>query len=175
MSPHLDPAATPDPNATPDPDATPSARPPAAPGRRMIWASWAGTLLFVAVAVPLAVTERGQLLAVAVDLSLFAGGCAVFLWALALAAGRSREREIGMGGLFFLAGTAPPPVRLRLLGSLAVEVLAAFGTAAARPFTALAFGILVPTWGLALCGLWAARHGTFGPRQPRPDRSGHSA
>lgn len=135
------------------------------PGGRISAASWLGTAVFLATSVPLAVTGAGQLVAVAVDLALFAGGCGLFLWALALAAGRSRESAIGMGGLFFLAGTAPPVVQRRLVGSLVIEMVAALATAAARPFTALAFGILVPMWGLALCGLWAARYGEFAPRQ----------
>ena len=29
---------------------------------------------------------------------------------------------------------------------------------------ALAFGILVPMFGIGMNGLWAVRHGTFGPR-----------
>ena len=142
------------------------------PGTRIIQVSWAGTLLFVAASVPLAVSGSGQLVAVAVDAVLFVAGCGVFLWALATAAGRSRESEIGMGGLFFLAGSAPAGVQRRLVGSLAVQVAAALATAAARPFTALAFGILVPMWGLSLCGLWAARYGEFGPRQAQPDGAG---
>ena len=36
--------------------------------------------------------------------------------------------------------------------------------AAARPFTALAFATLVPVFGLAVNGIWSARHGAF------PDR-----
>jgi hypothetical protein len=55
-------------------------------------------------------------------------------------------------------------VRAALLGSLAVEVVVALATAAARPYTSVASGILVPVYGLALCGLWAARHGRFAPR-----------
>jgi hypothetical protein len=134
-------------------------------GGRIAVANWLGTVVFLATSVPLAVAGAGQLLAVIVDLGLFAAGCGVFLWALALAAARSRESAIGMGGLFFLAGSAPPVVQRRLVGSLAVEVVAALATAAVRPFTAVAFGILVPMWGLSLCGLWAARYGEFAPRQ----------
>jgi len=37
-------------------------------------------------------------------------------------------------------------------------------TASVRPFTGLAFGILVPTYGLGLVGLWAVRLGEFPPR-----------
>jgi hypothetical protein len=56
------------------------------------------------------------------------------------------------------------------LGSLAVEVVVAFGTAAARPYTIAASAILAPVYGLALCGLWAARYGTFPPRRPPEPR-----
>ena len=66
--------------------------------------------------------------------------------------GRSREVEIGIGGLYFLAGTAPRIVQLHLLGSSAAEVVVAFATASARPFTSLAFGMLVPVYGLGCCG-----------------------
>jgi hypothetical protein len=56
-------------------------------------------------------------------------------------------------------------------------VVVAFAAAALRPFTSLAFGILVPMWGLALAGVWGARHGTFGPRvvaEPRRSRTSPS-
>ena len=48
-----------------------------------------------------------------------------------------------------------------MLGSLAAQVAIGVGTAAARPFTSLAFGVLAPLYGLALTGLWGARHGRF--------------
>jgi hypothetical protein len=51
-----------------------------------------------------------------------------------------------------------------------VEVIVAFGTAAARPYTIAATAILAPVYGLGLCGLWAARYGTFPPRRPAPKR-----
>ena len=37
-----------------------------------------------------------------------------------------------------------------------------------RPFTPLAFGILVPMLGLGLIALWGARHGTFPARADEP-------
>src|SRR5439155_114318 len=52
------------------------------------------------------------------------------------------------------------------------------GTAARRPNTSVVFGILVPVYGLAMCGLWSARYGTFPRRRPargvtrRPARRG---
>ena len=60
---------------------------------------------------------------------------------------------------------------LTFASSLAVEVVVALGAAIARPYTSLAAGTLVPVYGLALCGLWAARHGTFPPREPPEERS----
>jgi len=50
-----------------------------------------------------------------------------------------------------------------------VEVVAAIVSASIRPFTPMAFGFLVPVYGLGLCGLWGARYGTFAPRaEPGP-------
>ena len=102
----------------------------------------------------------------AVSVVLFLAGCALFMVVLVLAAARSREDAMGMGGLFFLAGSAPATVQRHLLGSLAVQVVVAIAAAALDPFTPLAFGTLVPTIGLAFCGLWAVRHGLFPPRIP---------
>jgi hypothetical protein len=48
--------------------------------------------------------------------------------------------------------------------ALAIQVVVAVTTASIRPFTTLAFGILVPMFGIGMNGLWAARHGRFGPR-----------
>jgi hypothetical protein len=45
-----------------------------------------------------------------------------------------------------------------------VQVVVALVTAIARPFTGLAFGILVPVFGLGLAGLWGARRGSFPSR-----------
>jgi hypothetical protein len=88
--------------------------------------------------------------------------------AYATAVNRSRTDAIGIGGLFFLAGdVAPDTVRRNLLAALAAQTGVALVTAAARPFTSLAFGVLVPVYGLALTGLWAARRGRFEPRATR--------
>ncbi len=151
-------------------DPHPSTAPPVGtradlPGRGIVRASWGGTAAFALTAVA-ATIAPGALtaVAVAVALALFAAGCVVFLWAYAIAVGRSRTDAIGIGGLFFLAGSAPRAVQLHLMGSFAVEVVVALVTASVRPFTGLAFGTLVPVFGLGLAGLWAARYGTFGPR-----------
>ncbi|MDQ1422555.1 MAG: hypothetical protein QOD72_53 [Acidimicrobiaceae bacterium] len=136
-------------------------------GRRIMASSWIGTGVFTVLAV-LATAVLGPVRYVAVggDLVLFVVGVVVFFWAYAVAVGRSREVEIGIGGLFFLAGpgTAPGRVKWHLNGSFAAQVVVAVATASARPFTTLAFGILVPLHALAHTGLWAARYGHFGPR-----------
>jgi hypothetical protein len=130
----------------------------------MIRASWIGTALLTITAVGDVVTAGLKVPAFVVAVGMFAVGTGVFVAALVIAAGRSRTEEIGMGGLFFLQGTAPRRVQVHLLGSLAAQVVVAVATAAARPYTSLAFGILAPVYGLGLAGLWAARHGSFAPR-----------
>ncbi|HEX9260092.1 MAG TPA: hypothetical protein VF855_11190, partial [Acidimicrobiales bacterium] len=110
-----------------------------------------------------------RFVAVGVALVLFAAGIVAFLWSYASAVQRSREVEIGIGGLYFLAGrTAPKAVRRSMNLALAVQTAVAFATASWRPFTTLAFGILVPMFGLGLNGLWGAAHGAFGPRIAEP-------
>lgn len=131
-----------------------------------IRAAIAGTALFTVVSVLAAVTDADAVVvaAVLVDLGLFLAGCVAFVLALLRAADRSRTEELHLPGLFWLSGTAPFDVRLRLLGALTLEIAVALGTASARPFTGLAFGVLVPVYGLGLTGLWGARLGVFGPR-----------
>jgi hypothetical protein len=132
----------------------------------VVRASWIGTVVFTVTAVAAVVEESARAIAATVALLLFAAGIAAFVWALVVAAGRSRTDAIGMGGLFFLAGTtAPAATRRPLLASLAAQVVVALASASVRPFTSVAFGVLVPMYGLGLAGLWGARHGVFGPRQ----------
>jgi hypothetical protein len=147
-------------------------------GRWIVRASWAGTVVLLGTTVP-ALAWHGPIrtVHVAVAMALFAIGCFCFLWAYAVAVQRSRDDEIGIGGLFFLAGdTAPKQVRLRLDGALAAQTLVAVAGASIRPFTTLAFGVLAPMFGLGLNGLWGASYGRFGPRivdpPPRPQRGG---
>ena len=92
---------------------------------------------------------------VVVSLALFAVGTAAFFVAYVKAIARSRYEAIGMGGLFFLAGTAPRRVQVLLLGSLAVQTVVALVAASVRIYTPMAFGLLVPMYGLGLAGLWA--------------------
>lgn len=137
------------------------------PGRRIVQASWAGTLVFLATAGLATALAPADLVALVVALTMFAAGSAAFTVAFAVAVRRSRTEEIVVPSLFFLQGSAPTPVKRLLLGALAAQVVVAFVTAGIRPNTSLAFGILAPMYGLGLIGLWAARHGTF-PLRPRP-------
>lgn len=135
------------------------------PGAGIVAASWAGTGVFAAVAtVATLLPDEAARPAAYVDVALFAVGVVAFLWAYAIAVARSRTDAIGIGGLYFLAGSAPKEVRVRLLTALAVQTVIAIVTASIRPYTAVAFGVLVPVFGLGLAGLWGARHGTFPPR-----------
>src|SRR5947208_1042077 len=83
------------------------------------------------------------------------GGGVMVVGAFFIAVARSRTDEIAVSNLCLLAG-APAAVRTQLFGSLAAEVIVAFGTAAARPYTIAATAIIAPVSGVGLCGLWAA-------------------
>src|SRR4051812_1756975 len=77
-------------------------------GAAMITASWIGTGVYVVTALVATVFPDGfAVAAVTVSLVLFVIGCAVFLWAYFVAVQRSRTDLIGIGGLYFLQGTAP--------------------------------------------------------------------
>ena len=112
----------------------------------------------------LALLAAGAMALVVVSLVALAIGIVCFLWAYAIAIGRSRVDAIGMGGLFFLSGSAPRSVQKVFLVCLAVQVVVTIVAAAVRPFTPVAFAVLAPMFGLGLNGLWAARHGAFPPR-----------
>ena len=142
-------------------------------GRRLVRASWIGTGVFAVTATAAALDPKTLgLPAVVVALGLFFAGLGLFAWSYAVAVARSRNDEISVAGLYLLAGSAPRRVQVQLLGSLAVEVAAAFATAGARVNSSLAFGVLVPLYGLSIGGLWSARYGTFPPRPPDRRRLG---
>jgi hypothetical protein len=135
-------------------------------GVALVRASTVATAVFTVTALAAAVAP-GALAAPAavVALALFAVGCVLMLAAFVIALGRSRDQVIAVGGLYFLAGCAPAAVQWRLMGALVVQVTAAVTAASIRPFSPLAFGVLVPVFGLGTAGLWAARHGSFPSRQ----------
>ncbi len=135
------------------------------PGTRIIRWSRLGTAVFALTAIAGTVDpDTLGWIAMAIALTLFVIGVITMLIAFAYAVGRSRTDVIGVAGLFFGSGSAPGDVRRHLLGSLIVQVLVGIATAGIRMFTILAFGTLVPVFGLGLTGLWCARHGTFRSR-----------
>ncbi len=141
------------------------------PGGRIVTSSWVGTAAFTVTSALGVAVDAARAAALVVALALFLAGCVLFLWAYAVAVGRSRTHEIGIGGLYFLAGdTAPPAVRWPLWISFAVQVAVALATASLALYTSLAFGVLAPVYGLGLMGLWAARYGSFGPRAEPSER-----
>jgi hypothetical protein len=124
-----------------------------------LWATAAFTIVQVVAA---ALPDTFSVVSVAVSLALFLVGSVAFLWGFAHGISRSQYEAVTLGGLFFLGdGAAPADVRRALRVLLAVQVVVAVAAASVRPFSELAFGILVPVLGLGLITLWAARHGEF--------------
>jgi hypothetical protein len=111
-------------------------------------------------------------LIVVVSLVLFAAGIATSLLAYTSALERSRTEEVGVANLFLLTGdTAPKPVKRAMSAALAVQIVAAIIGASIgvsglqdSQLNALAFGVLVPMFGIGMNGAWAARYGSYGPR-----------
>ena len=134
------------------------------PDAWLIRSSWGGTAVFVSTAVAAAIRPSWfEIPALAVALVLFAIGMVTMLWAFAIAVNRSRVDAIGVGGLFFGAGSMPKVVRWHILGACGIQVAVGIATASVRPFTTLAFGTLVPIFGIGMMGFWTARNGTFEP------------
>lgn len=134
-----------------------------------------GTALFLVTGVIATIDVDRPQVFVAVSLMEFAVGTVVFAWAFLRAVGRSRTETIGIGGLFFAAGSAPRPVQTVLIGSFVVQTVAAIVFASIRLYTSVAFGVLAPMWSLGFTGLWVASHGTFPPREPEPTRAAQRA
>ena len=133
----------------------------------LVGQAWLGTAVFSVVAAAGALfPDSVAVPVVVVDLLLFAWGCAAFVQTLLKVADRSRTEELSLGGIWWLQGS-PGDVRRALLGALWAQIAVALGTASIRPFTARAFGVLVPVHALGLAGLWAARHADFPPRRQR--------
>ncbi len=152
---------------------------------RLVRTNLIGTALFVVtlcIAVPLRSERVGQVLIAAVSLVLFAIGIATSLWAYTTALERSRVEEVGVANLFLLTGhTAPKPVKRAMSAALAAQVVAALvgasiGVAGLQEsdLNALAFGVLVPMFGIGMNGAWAARYGSYGPRVNASTPSGRN-
>lgn len=138
---------------------------PEQPGNGLLRADLLVTVVLAVVLVVAVVDpDTGGPVAAGWALAVFFVGCGLFLWAFAIAVQRSRSDAIGIGGLFFLADSAPDVVRRRFLVLLAAQTVLSVAAASARPFTSVAFGVLAPMFGLGVQGLWAARHGEFPAR-----------
>jgi hypothetical protein len=146
------------------------------PGFAIVRFDLVGTALFVvaiAIAVPLRNHRSGQVLIAAVAMVLFAAGVATSLWAYTSGLERSRTEDVAVANLFLLSGTtAPKPVRRALWICLGTQIAVAVAGASIGAagldkdrLNALAFGVLVPMFGIGVNGIWAARHGSYGPRQ----------
>jgi hypothetical protein len=142
---------------------------------RLVRANLVGTAVFLvalAVAIPLRTHRPAQVLIAGVSLLLFAIGIATSLLAYTSALERSRSEEVGVANLFLLTGnTAPKPVKVVMSLALAAQIVAALVGATIgvvglqeSQLNALAFGVLVPMFGIGINGAWAARYGSYGPR-----------
>jgi hypothetical protein len=110
-------------------------------------------------------------LSLPLDLALFVVGCAAFMWAYAVAVGRSRYEELTMGGVFYPGTDVAPARAVRVLRlCLLAQVVVAVVAAALRPFSPAAFAVLVPMLGLGLMALYGARYGRFPGKQELSDR-----
>jgi hypothetical protein len=129
-----------------------------------------GTGVFVAVATVATILPDDFAPAAAfVDVVLFGVGVVAFLWAYAIAVSRSRTDAVSVAGVYYLADdVAPRPTRIRFRLALAIQVVVAIVTASIRLYTSVAFGVLVPMFGIGLMGLWGARHGRFALRDETP-------
>ena len=144
----------------------------------MVQLDIAGTGVFLvalAIAVPFRNERFAQYLIGGVSMALFAIGVATTLWAYTRALDRSRVEEVGVANLFLLTGkTAPQQVGRVMTAALVVQIAAAIAGAwigvvglDEGELNALAFGVLVPMFGIGMNGVWAARHGSYGPRVGR--------
>lgn len=148
---------------------------PTSPSTTLVRADVIGTALFVvavAIGIPWHDQRPVQIVFAVVSMALFAVGAAGCLWAYVSALERSRTDEIGVANLYMLTGpTAPPTIKRTMTAALVVQTALALTGAivgasslSGNQVNVLAFGILVPMFGLAMNALWAVRHGQFGPR-----------
>ena len=132
--------------------------------RGLVRLSWAATALYAAAAAAGVVEDGVRIIALVIALVLFLAGAAGTLGALVIAAGRSRTEDIAVGSLFLFQGDVSKATQRALHGATIAQTVAAVAAASARPYSSLAFGILVPIFGVACTGLWGARHGRFPAR-----------
>ena len=129
------------------------------PGEHVLRSTTVVTGVFV-VSTTAAVLAAGpvRLVAVAVDLVLFAVGSLLFLAAFAVAVGRSRTEEVTLGRTFLLTGSPPSPLRRRFWVLLVIQVVVALVAASVRPYTSVAFAVLAPMSVLGAMAWYGARY-----------------
>ena len=146
------------------------------PGSGIVRLDVIGTAAFVVSSTLAAVifTNPLRVVGVVVALVLFAIGVVTFLWSYWTAVQRSRTDNIAVAQLYFLAsGSTPRRVKITMNLLLLAQVAIGLTTAIVRNRTdgragsTLAFGILVPMFGLGLNGLWCSKFGSFSARQRR--------
>jgi len=142
------------------------------PGLGIVKITLAGTALFTVVGVAGAIApDVFGVPFLVVSLVEFLVGIVAFVLAFLRAVDRSRTEAIGVGGLFFGAGSSPGWAQRALVGSLAVQVVVAVVVGSVRLYSVMAFGILAPMWALGFTGLWVSAYGTFPARAPEPTRA----
>lgn len=130
-------------------------------GRAIVMASVSMHALFAAVVTADAAGAPGaEATAIAVSLAWFVASLGVWAAAFGQAVVRStRGDDIAVASLFFLQGSAPRAVRVRLLAVAAIVAAITTATVASNPL-----GFLVNMLPIGFAGLWGARHGTFTER-----------
>lgn len=136
------------------------------------------TVVFALVQTAAVIAPEGFMggVSVAWSVACFTVGSAVFLWAVWIAAARSRDEPVTVAGVVWLIGTVPAATARILRSVLLAQVVIAVVTASIRPFSAVAFGVLMPMFGLGQIAWYGARHGVFSavvreaPVQPHAGR-----
>ncbi len=97
-----------------------------------------------------------------VSLTLFSAGIIFYIYAMVVAAARSRYEQLTVAAIFMLAGAKRKKVTLAFYIMLALVTTLAITASAIRLWTATAFSILAPTYILSLMGVWGAKYEKYG-------------
>lgn len=130
-------------------------------------ASWAGVGVQALAAAAAVASRLGRGPHVVVCTLLLLGGVVAAAVAFFRAVGRSRAELVDVAGLFLLLGSAPRRTRRWLWAAVAAQSGVGLATAATRPYTSLAFGVLAPLWAYGFTVLWNATYGAFPARAVR--------
>lgn len=98
-----------------------------------------------------------------VSFLLFGIGVLTFIYALVIAANRSRHELLDIAGIFWLT-SAPKRTAWRYRSLLLIIICLAFATGGIRLYTAVAFGLLTPMFVLGIMGVWGAKWGEYKKR-----------